>query len=140
MDKIRHKGRFCRSGLFSKMKNLKQFSVKGGDTVTITDTGNLQAGDSSKSMAPPPPHIEEKEGINWKTGRRIVELGVLSESLDKKGCMACGNMLQLSNIVHEAQSCLANYFYIQCSLCACITQMLTGKCHYANDKIAKTRQ
>ena len=43
------------------MKNLKQFSVKGGDTVTITDTGNLQAGDSSKGMAPPPPHIEEKE-------------------------------------------------------------------------------
>ena len=103
MDKIRHKGRFCRSGLFSKMKNLKQFSVKGGDTVTITDTGSLQAGDSSKSMAPPPPHIKEKEGINWKTGRRIVELGVLSESLDKKGCMACENMLQLSNIVHETE-------------------------------------
>ena len=109
MDKIRHKGRFCRSGLFSKMKNLKQFSVKGGDTVTVTDTGNLQAGDSSKSMTPPPPHIEEKEGINWKTGRRIVELGVLSEGLDKKGCMACGNILQLSNIVQETQSGLANY-------------------------------
>ena len=43
------------------MKYLKQFSVKGGDTVTITDTGNLQAGDSSKGMAPPLPHIEEKE-------------------------------------------------------------------------------
>ena len=51
-------------------------------------------------------------------GRRVVELNVLAEALDR-GCEACGAVLRLSDCIKETVSGLGSLLYICCSNFEC---------------------
>ena len=51
--------------------------------------------------------------VSWDDGRRVVELGMLAESLES--CCFCQQPIQLKNVVDEKRYGLASWLYIQCS-------------------------
>jgi hypothetical protein len=68
-----------------------------------------------------------------KVGRRIVEVGLLANHLDK-GCFMCSSPLQLSRIVHEKLYGLASLLYVRCTECHFVNSIPTGKRHHDKTK------
>ena len=54
------------------------------------------------------------ENLTKVSGRRVVELDLLAEALDR-GCNTCAKPLQLSRITDETVSGLGSFLYIMCS-------------------------
>lgn len=54
------------------------------------------------------------ENLTRISGRRVVELDLLAEALDR-GCNTCAKPLQLSRITDETVSGLGSFLYIMCS-------------------------
>ena len=54
------------------------------------------------------------ENLTKISGRRVVELDLLAEALDR-GCNTCAKPLQLSRITDETVSGLGSFLYIMCS-------------------------
>lgn len=77
----------------------------------------------------------EAERFQFDT-RQIVELGVLSEHLDMKGCTVCKKPLQLCNTVGQQRYGLGHLLYIQCT-CGALNSVPTGKRHH-NPAFQKT--
>ena len=63
-------------------------------------------------------------------GRRIVELGLLAERLER-GCYACSKALRLINVVKEERFGLASVLHVKCSSggCGAISMVQTSKTH-----------
>ena len=64
------------------------------------------------------------------SGRRVVELELLTEALDR-GCKVCDKPLQLSNVTDETVSGLGSFLYITCCNpdCGEINVCQTNKTH-----------
>ena len=69
------------------------------------------------------------------SGRRVVELGLLSKELED-GCKSCGSSLHLSNCLKETVSGLGSFLYITCreDNCGEINVCHTSKAHRVNDR------
>ncbi|XP_062597083.1 uncharacterized protein LOC134258539 [Saccostrea cucullata] len=59
-------------------------------------------------------------------GRHIVELQVLGNQL-KKGCIMCGEKLQLSSCIGEGRYGLGSMLHIKCLACQKLNKIPTGK-------------
>ena len=66
---------------------------------------------------------------SWKTGRRIVELGLLSENLK----CSCGNNLHLKDIKSETRYGLGSILHIKCLSCENVVKVSTGKRHKSKE-------
>ena len=62
---------------------------------------------------------DNSRSINWREGRRIIELGVLAEQLYRR-CF-CHQPLHLINCVDEQNFGLGSLFGITCSNCKNVT-------------------
>ena len=67
--------------------------------------------------------------INWTTGRRVVELGVLADNL--RACQLCSQPLHLANCVGEKKFGLAQILMIKCTYedCGLVNSIPTGSRH-----------
>jgi hypothetical protein len=63
----------------------------------------------------------------WREGRRIVELGFLSDQLEK-GCSDCGKYLRLSCTESEIRQGFGSILWIICE-CGVLNKIQTGKTH-----------
>lgn len=64
---------------------------------------------------------------SWRDGRRIVELGLLSDQLES-GCTDCKKYLKLSQIETEIRQGFGSILYVKCE-CGVINKVKTGKTH-----------
>ena len=71
---------------------------------------------------------ENSRSINWKEGRRLIEMGILAEQL-YRGCSSCHQPLHLINCIDEQHFGLGSLFSITCSNCKNVTQVSSGKRH-----------
>ena len=71
---------------------------------------------------------EENTAESWRHGRRIVELGLLADELEK-GCTECKEPLKLSNTESETRLGLGSTLYISCKKCGQLCSIRTGKTH-----------
>jgi hypothetical protein len=71
---------------------------------------------------------EHEEEICWRSGRRVVELGILVDNLEK-GCAACSRPLDLRFCEDERRYGLGSLLYIRCQQEACshLSPVSTGK-------------
>ena len=71
----------------------------------------------------------EKEGDNWRVGRRVVDLGILADGL--KQCGLCGQPLHLNNCVGERKFGLAHVLLVKCTFpeCGLLNDVPTGTKH-----------
>ena len=92
----------------------------GDDIDTINHEEIVDSEDGSQS---------DKNEWNWRSGRRVVELGVLADGLSK--CCKCCHPLHLSNCVGETQRGLGGFLHIVCmnSLCSHKNLIAYGKQH-----------
>lgn len=67
--------------------------------------------------------------LEWRTGRRVVELGTLANGL--KACQLCSQPLHLINTVGERKFGLAQILKVKCmySQCGLVNDVLTGRKH-----------
>ncbi|XP_056013520.1 uncharacterized protein LOC130052467 [Ostrea edulis] len=84
--------------------------------------------------------VVAEQMVNWRHGRRVVELGVLADAL--KACLNCGMPLQLTHAVDIQTYGLSAIIKIPCSNTCCqyLNNVPTGKKHGrvwdANTKLA----
>ena len=69
---------------------------------------------------------------SWREGRRICELGYLSDQL-KCDDSDCGENLSLSNIIKETRYGFGSRLYIECT-CGIVNTVETNKRHRVNNK------
>ena len=71
----------------------------------------------------------EKEGDNWRVGRRVVDLGILADELKK--CGLCGQPLHLNICVGERKFGLAHVLLVKCTFpeCGLLNDVPTGTKH-----------
>ena len=76
------------------------------------------------------------ENLTKVSGRRVVELDLLAEALDR-GCNTCAKPLQLSRITDETVSRLGSFLYIMCSNpdCGELNLCQTSKTHRVPGRI-----
>lgn len=75
------------------------------------------------------PQKDEAESYKFTSTRNIVELTILSECLDVKGCKVCKQPLQLCKTKHEQRYGLGLLLYIEC-VCGALNAVPTGKRHF----------
>lgn len=78
---------------------------------------------------------EEDDPLTWTDGRRIVELGFLSDQL--KECTRCKSALHLFHCIKEARYGLGSVLKIKCQSCFFINSVYTGKQHQNKEKQEK---
>jgi hypothetical protein len=74
-------------------------------------------------------HDADDSYLEWRDGRRVVELGTLADGL--KACQLCGQQLQLSNCVGDKKFGLAHVLKVKCQYpeCGLINDVPTGSKH-----------
>ncbi|XP_021372765.1 ras-related protein RabX-like [Mizuhopecten yessoensis] len=102
------------------------------NTYTIDDEADVRVAPATHTVHEVYKEKEdwEKNLMKWNERRRVVEISVLSEFLEK-GCHACGWMLKLSNTFQERHYGPGSLLYIKCAqeTCGTITTIPTGKRH-----------
>ena len=63
-----------------------------------------------------------QEGLSWRDGRRIVELGALAEALEKSCGEGCSSMLDLRNTESEKRYGFASFFMGKVCRMWCVKQ------------------
>ena len=102
----------CDNGKFSKANRLRS-------------NANLHRGPSSLNTLD---RTENEDIIEWKNGRRIVELGKLAEGL---GCCSddgCDRLQDLRRTISEKRYGFGSLLWIQCE-CGVINKIYTGTYH-----------
>ena len=89
--------------------------------VTAEDHAYAHLGSSKSPLLP-----------NILTGRRIVEMGVLLDHL-QRGCASCKLPLNIIDCTKERRYGLASLLYIKCNQCGDVTIVPTGKRHSIGD-------
>lgn len=109
-----------------KLSGLKYMSrvcindvVPSGDFMNVADDNNIPADNNNISA--------DDNGRPWFSERRVVELSVLAEGLQK--CNDCPSPLHIKDIVKETKMGLGSLFHIQCEMCTCINVIASGKRH-----------
>lgn len=77
---------------------------------------------------------ENLRKINWKEGRRVVEIGFMAEQL-YRGCTTCHQPLHLKNCVDEQHFGLGSIYSIACSSCQNFTLISSGKRHISTYRV-----
>ena len=67
------------------------------------------------------------KNMEWREGRRIVELGLLADQLD--ACTVCSIPLKLSSCFKEQRYGLGSLLHILCNACDSVNVVATGKRH-----------
>ena len=68
-----------------------------------------------------------QEGLSWREGRRIVELGVLAEALGKCCGEGCSRTLDLRNTESEKRYSFASLFLVRYVECGALNSIKTRK-------------
>ncbi|CAC5392635.1 unnamed protein product [Mytilus coruscus] len=71
--------------------------------------------------------LNENRELDWRQGRRVVELGYLADQL--KQCKNCSSPLFLHNCDEEKQCGLGSILYVVCQNCPYRNPIFTGKRH-----------
>ena len=71
---------------------------------------------------------EEKVEVKWNDGRRVVDLGVLAESLQECSSSVCCLPLHLKNIESETRVGLGSVLWVRCE-CGEVNSVNTSKEH-----------
>ena len=77
--------------------------------------------------------VPDESTLVWHDGRRMVELGVLSEGLGECDSSECDKVLDLRNTVSETRSGLGCLLWVRCS-CGELNRVPTGKSHIEREK------
>ena len=155
----RLRGRICKASALKRAESIRQAkAVRADSTCTeplkvsdATKTCNLEEEESeintvSTTCTIPVPSAEhdyvanevvitqeETSDVLWKTGRRIVELGVLANGLEF--CEFCSKgPLRLSQCVREEKMGMASILYVRCDACQSVCKVPTGKQHSKPDQ------
>ena len=70
-----------------------------------------------------------QEGLSWRDGKRIVELGVLAEALGKCFGEDCSSTLDLRNTESEKRYGFASLLWVSCVKCGALNSIKASKSH-----------
>ncbi|XP_062603151.1 uncharacterized protein LOC134264915 [Saccostrea cucullata] len=126
------KGTFRKASFLRRLEGLKkarEAHALRGKHDAKNDAPCLE-NDSSPVLRTVNGQSAESAESSWRVGRWIVELGTLVDYL-KRGCVMCGNALQLVNTVGERKFGLGQVLQIKCthSSCAHVNDIPTGSKH-----------
>ena len=75
-----------------------------------------------------------QEGLSWRGGRRVVELGVLAEALGKYCGEGCSSRLDLRNTESEKRYGFASLLWVRCVECGAFNSINTSKSRHVKKK------
>ena len=75
-----------------------------------------------------------QEGLSWRDGRRIVELGVLAKALGKCCEEGCSNTLDLRNTESEKRDGFTCLLWARCVECSVLNSIKRNKSHHVKKK------
>ena len=115
-------GRFIKAGEKRRLENLKGGERLGGKRI-IREKGSVISNESCISRP-----SEIGRDLQWNEGRRVVELAVLAEGLEKCCASDCNEPLRLKNIECETKLGLSSLLYVRC-VCGELNKVPTSKSH-----------
>ena len=104
-----------------------------GEKFVTNGAGKLRQNDLHRNTAQHSPKPPDNYSADWHEGRRIVELGVLGESLGSCENKECDRVLDLRNTISETRIGLTSVLWNQCE-CGELNKIHTGTCHREKNK------
>ena len=118
------KGRFIKAGVKRRLENLKRGNDEGTKRRLI-EKGNCIPKTSC--------NVSSNEELKWNEGRRIIDLAVLADGLEKCSDKECIMPLSLKNIERETKLGLSSILWVRC-VCGELNSVATSKNHGKKQK------